>query len=89
MIRVLRHWRGVASGLRPIAPGDYAEDDPALWGAAESLLIEGVAIRISEAAHVSPEPGAEPEPPEEPDGGETVSPQDAKPRRSRRSRGKK
>lgn len=56
MIRVLHHYRGVPSDMKRIYPGEYAPDDPRLFGLADYLVSNGHAERL---------PNVEPEAPEE------------------------
>jgi hypothetical protein len=47
MIRVLRNYGSVALGKKRIEPGDYAEDDPRLFGQADYLVANGHAVDLS------------------------------------------
>jgi hypothetical protein len=50
MIRVLHNYGGANTRERRIEPGDYAEDDPRLFGLADYLLQNDHAIVIGEGA---------------------------------------
>lgn len=61
-IQVIRDFAGRLTGERRIFPGEYALEDPALFGAGQYLLDNGFAVVIG-----APEPEPVPEPPHEED----------------------
>lgn len=50
MIRVRYNYGGSPSGGRRILPGDYGDNDPALFGLADYLVANGHAVRILAAS---------------------------------------
>lgn len=53
MIRVNELYQGRPSNEKPIHPGDYAEDDPRLYGIADYLVANGFAVRLGESEQSS------------------------------------
>lgn len=64
MITVLRNYGSAATDFQRIEPGDYAEDDPRLYGQADYLIENGVAVKVGAVAVAAPapEPIEEPQP---------------------------
>ncbi len=56
MIRVLHSYRGTPTNERPIDAGDYAADDPRLFGLADYLVANGHAVVVDDAAPPAPAP---------------------------------
>ncbi len=50
MIKVLINFGGKLTNERRILPGEYTDDDPALFGIAAYLLEHGFAVRLNEPA---------------------------------------
>lgn len=59
MIRLNALYQGAPSHEQPIEPGDYADDDPRLFGIADYLVSNGFATRL-DAPVVETEPVAAP-----------------------------
>ena len=56
MITVLRNYGSAATDFQRIEPGDYAENDPRLYGQADYLIENGVAVKVGAVAVAAPAP---------------------------------